>query len=300
MIPCEKDRTVNITYLEAPLEKVWWSIVTPPGTNTYLTYTADTTGDPLHPKVGDIFTLCYGDIINRSEVIACEKHQSFALKDAYESIAPDGSTDHFFVTTHFRLEQEGAFVKLTLEVTGFQDDEYGQWFRECLEMGWRRSLMNLKSVLELGMDLRAEMFSYPRLGVVNCTVNQNQSISTGVPVRQGNYLLEVFPNSPADAAGLMKGDVIVAFDDVPTPAYEDFVRAISFYYGKDSQVTIRYIRNGEEKRTVARLSIEDTFTGRVELEGTSLEEIKQKRERLARQRSASGAIWKEQGGLSDE
>lgn len=296
MIDCPKDRTINITYLEAPIERVWWSIATPEGNNSYLTYTADTTGAPNDPKVGDQYTLCYGDITNNTVVVECEDLKNFTLSDSYQSIAPNGEVDCFNVTTKFLLEQINEFVKLKLEVVGFSDDAHGQWFRECLEMGWRRSLMNLKSVLELGMDLRAEMFSYPRIGVVNCTVDKEKSEVTGVPVDHGNYLMEVFSNSPAELAGLKRGDVIISFDDIPTPNYREFVRVISTYYAKNDSVRIVYVRNGKRHEVTVKLTLEDTFAGLVDLEGTSFEEVKMKREELAKQRSASGALWKKERG----
>ncbi|MBU8772120.1 PDZ domain-containing protein [Cytobacillus oceanisediminis] len=286
-----KDSSVNTTFIESSLEKVWWSIATPEGMNSYLTYTAETTGSVEEPKVGDEYTLCYGDIINNSKVVECEPLKKFTILDSYESIAPDGSVDKFYVKTKFQLEEVGNFVKIQLIVVGFEEDTHGQWFRECLEMGWRRSLMNLKSVLELGMDLRTEMFSYPRLGIVNCTVNEEQSIDSKVPAGEGNFLLEVFPNSPAFEAGLRKGDVIVALDGVETPTYKEFVKVISSYYLKETDVSISYHREGQEFTTIAKLSIEDIFTGLVELEGTSFDEVKTKREKLARQRSASGSLW---------
>lgn len=286
-----KDSSVNTTFIESSLEKVWWSIATPEGMNSYLTYTAETTGSVEEPKVGDEYTLCYGDIINNSKVVECEPLKIFTILDSYESIAPDGSVDKFYVKTKFQLEEVGNFVKIQLIVVGFEEDTHGQWFRECLEMGWRRSLMNLKSVLELGMDLRTEMFSYPRLGIVNCTVNEEQSIDSKVPAGEGNFLLEVFPNSPAFEAGLRKGDVIVALDGVETPTYKEFVKVISSYYLKETDVSISYHREGQEFTTIAKLSIEDIFTGLVELEGTSFDEVKTKREKLARQRSASGSLW---------
>ncbi|MFD7524214.1 PDZ domain-containing protein [Paenibacillus chitinolyticus] len=293
MIPCSLDRTINVTYLEAPLVEVWRSIATPEGMNTYLTYTAEKTGSSKDIRVGDVYTLCYGDILNHPVVTECRYGEVFAVRDRYESIAPDGRSDRFDVQTRFTLAQEGAFVKLTLEVTGFEPDTYGQWFRECLEMGWRRSLMNLKSVVELGMDLRAELFSYPRLGVVNCTVNADQSAETGVAEGEGNYLMEVFPNSPAAAAGLRKGDVIVSFDETPTPNYSEFVRVISSYHHKKERIRIGYIRDGARKETPALLSVEETFTGLVDVETETYDDIRRKRETLARQRSASGSLWKQ-------
>jgi len=292
MIPCSLDRTINITYIEASLEEVWHAIATPEGMNTYLTYKAEKTGDPHEIHAGDQYHLCYGDIINRPTVTESVHLHRFSVKDCYESIAPDGQTEYFNVQTTFHLEQDGTFVKITLTVTGFGDDIHGQWFRECLEMGWRRSLMNLKSVLELGMDLRAEMFSYPRLGVVNCSLRKELSIETGVEEDTGNYLMEVFPNGPAQLAGLKPGDVITHLDDAATRNYSEFVRVISSYFGKNGDVKLRYIRDGQTYETNVKLSLEETFTGLVDVETESLDEIRHKREKLAMQRSASGSLWK--------
>lgn len=292
MIPCPKDRTINVTFLEAPIDEVWHAIATTEGTNSYLTDKAETTGLPTNPRAGDKYTLYYGDITNRTLVTQCEPLQVFSLSDSYESMNPDGSIQPFLVKTHFTLQQEEEFVKLTLEVTGFSQDTFGQWFRECLEMGWRRSLMNLKSVLELGMDLRTKLFSYPRLGVTNCTVNEEQSVKTGVPTARGNYLLEVFPNSPADFGGLKQGDVIIAFDGKEVLNYREFVRTLSSYDSKPGQVTVSYLRNGEKSDTVINLSIDNMFTGQIDLTQTDHEQEQQRRKLLSSERSASGDIWK--------
>lgn len=294
MIECPLDRSINITYLEAPLEQVWWSVATPSGTNSYLTFYSKTTGIDGEPKVGDVYSLNYGDINNETTVIACEPFKYIQLSDCYESMDPDGQMRQYLVQTTYRLAQEGPFVKLELEVTGFEPTTHGQWFRECLEMGWRRSLMNLKSVLELGLDLRIELFSFPRMGVVNCTINEEQSKLTGVPSGQGNYLLEVFPGSPADQAGLRKGDVIASIGDAPVRNYREFVRTVSTYYGKKAEPTVVYAREGQQFQTNVLFSIEDTFTGLIDIETTSFEEERRKRELLARQRSASGQMWKTQ------
>ncbi|UFJ42394.1 PDZ domain-containing protein [Brevibacillus humidisoli] len=296
MIKTTSDRTINITYLEAPLEQVWWSIATPSGSNSYLTDKVETSGAYDQPQVGDRYTLYYGDIVNYATVVACEPHRLFVLSDTYQSMAPDGTIQTFLVKTSYSMEPVGSFVKLTIEVAGFSHDLMGQWLRECLEMGWRRSLMNLKSVLELGLDLRAEMFSYPRMGIANCTVTQEQALQAGVEAGKGNYLMEVFPNSPAAEAGLERGDVIVRIDDTPIGDYASFVRAISRYYGKRAPVRIGYVREGAYRETEANLSIEDRFTGLVDPDILGFEELQAIRRRMAAQRSASGALWERQEG----
>ncbi|MFC5407313.1 PDZ domain-containing protein [Cohnella soli] len=300
MIDCPKDRSVNVTYIEAPIETVWKTVATTLGSNAYLTDQALTSGDPEQPKIGDRFTLYYGDIINRAVVLHYEPYKLFVLSDAYESMAPDGTVDPFPVRTSYAFESYGqAFTKLTLEVQGYDSDTYGQWFRECLEMGWRRSLLNLKSVLELGMDLRNELFSYPRLGITNCTVNAEQCEETGVPEGRGNYLLTVFPNGPAERGGLAQGDVITAIDGKPVPDYRTYVRVVSGYYASKVPVTITYVRNGQEGEVVLDLTIDRMFTGLIEGTDAGQEEERKRRQRMASERSASGAIWKNLAGKDE-
>lgn len=294
------DRIHITTYLETSVEHVWWSVATPSGSNSYLTDKVETSGVYDQPQVGDRYTLYYGDIINYATVIACEPHRLFVLSDTYQSMAPDGGIQTFRVQTAYQMERVDSFVKLSIEVTGFTDDTIMQWLRECLAMGWRRSLLNMKSVLELGLDLRTELFSYPRLGIANCTVTPEQAAKAGVTAGEGNYLLTVFPNSPAAEAGLAQGDVIVRVDDTPISDYASFVRAISRYYGKRVPVTIGYVREGEYRETKVNMSLEDRFTGLVDPDALSFAELQAIRRRLAAQRSASGALWKRGSNGRDE
>jgi PDZ domain/Activator of Hsp90 ATPase homolog 1-like protein len=288
------------TYLEASIQQVWWSVSTPEGMNSFLTYKSESSGDPVSPKVGDRFFLNYGDIENEQVVLEYSVDRVFKVSDSYKSISPDGSVQEFKVTTQTTLEQlDETFVKLTLSVTGFSPDTFGQWFRECMKFGWQRSLMSLKSVLELGMDLRTPLFSYPRLGILNCTINKEQREKTGCQ-KEGNYLLEVFPNSPAAHAGLETGDVILSIGDRVTKDYENFVKIISSYGEKLENVPVRYYREGRELNTVVNFSLEEMFTGLVDTENESFGDIKHKREMLSKQRSSSNSLWTGKGDTEHE
>ncbi|WP_214483021.1 PDZ domain-containing protein [Bacillus sp. SM2101] len=283
------------TYLDAPIEKVWRSIATPDGMNSYLTYKSSSTGDPHHPKQGDHFYLNYGDIENDQLVALFNENDTFRVFDTYKSISPDGSIQKFQVQTTTKITiEENNFTKLALTVKGFGLDTFGQWFRECMRLGWTRSLINLKSVLELGMDLRTALFSYPRLGVLNCTVNSEQKSELNYS-GEGNYLLEVFPNSPASIAGLKQGDIILFINDKETPNYDQFVKIISTFDIEKDNITIRYYRDGAIYDTKIQLSLEESFTGLVDTDKETFDDIKQKREALAKQRSSSGSLWKEKG-----
>lgn len=279
----------NEIYLESSVCEVWRHLVTPEGLNSFLTYTAKKNNNKNRVEKFDIYTLNYGDIENKTTVIQCEAYKRLFLSDNYESMTPDGTIEKFHVYTLFNLIKKGSHhTKLTVSVFGYDNTIHDQWLKECLEMGWRRSLINLKSVLELGMDLRDRLFSYPRLGVTNCSysiINPNRNI-------EGNYLLHVFPNSPAEIAGLKKGDTITKVNNYVVPTYKDFVINISKYQDTTDPIYIEFMREEKTKKVKVNLSQSEIFTGQINIHETTIEEIQEKRRQLAKQRSASGELWK--------
>lgn len=279
MISHDLKHTVNIIHIEAPIESVWWSIATMSGSNSYLSDSATSTGDPENPQPGDQFHFFYGDIVNDSVCVSAKKPHSLVLKDKYQSMLPDGTIIPYDLETTFTLEEEGPFVKLTVEVVGYGESEYDLWIRECMETGWRRSLLNLKIVLEVGLDLRNELFGYPRIGITNTGHSHFYAEKTKMKAGTGNYLLECFPGGPAYEAGLRKGDVILEICGIKVDQYMSLVKALSMQYKKKEYVSVLYARDGELFETSVKLSYEDRFTGLIEPVSTneSLEQVRMKR-----------------------
>ncbi len=60
------------------------------------------------------------------------------------------------------------------------------------------------------------------LGVFPQTLSEQQAETLGVSPAQGVYLMQVVPNSPADKAGLQRGDVIVSVNGQPVVNVEHF------------------------------------------------------------------------------
>ncbi|MBU5267693.1 PDZ domain-containing protein [Virgibacillus proomii] len=130
--------------------------------------------------------------------------------------------------------------------------------------------------------------SYPRLGVTNCSysiINPNRNI-------EGNYLLHVFPNSPAEIAGLKKGDTITKVNNYVVPTYKDFVINISKYQDTTDPIYIEFMREEKTKKVKVNLSQSEIFTAQINIHETTIEEIQEKRRQLAKQRFASGELWK--------
>jgi serine protease Do len=85
----------------------------------------------------------------------------------------------------------------------------------------------------------------PWLGVSLYTVDQFAVLRYRLAVDTGALITEVAPNSPAAAAGLKTGDVVVSFDGKPIESADEMVRAIS-QSAIDGTVEIGYWRGKTE------------------------------------------------------
>jgi S1-C subfamily serine protease len=66
----------------------------------------------------------------------------------------------------------------------------------------------------------------PWLGVSGLTVTREASAYYGLPVDRGALVTRVIPDSPADNAGVVAGDIILEFADKPTNNIEGLVKEI--------------------------------------------------------------------------
>ncbi|MEK3732378.1 PDZ domain-containing protein [Paenibacillus sp. FSL M8-0334] len=279
MLSEDKRHTVNVIHLESTPEEVWKMISTVAGSNAYLSDFGSTTGDPDWPKAGDKFRFTYGDIENETVCLESQFPHLYKLADSYVSILSNGDTVEYKLQTTFTIEPIGPFVMLTVEVEGYGNQPQDMWLRECMETGWRRSLINLKCVLELGLDLRFNLFGYPRLGVTNTGHSELYAAETGMPAGKGNYIMQAFPQGPAYRAGLRSGDVILSVNGTEVNAYKELVIALSRQYNKRKPIKVVYARDQQVHETEVDLSYDERFTGFVDAQ--SKEEL----QRLKRERS---------------
>lgn len=73
-------------------------------------------------------------------------------------------------------------------------------------------------------------------------------------VKNGVVLMEIEPNSPADASGLQTKDVVTQIDDTPIDSAVIFRKVLFYDKKKGDTITITYYRNGQKE------SVEVTLT----------------------------------------
>lgn len=70
--------------------------------------------------------------------------------------------------------------------------------------------------------------------------------------RQGALIVEVLPDTPAERAGLMVGDLIIAVDRTPIDSDHPLPDIISLYEPGD-RVTVRFVRGSQQQRAQVTL-----------------------------------------------
>ena len=91
----------------------------------------------------------------------------------------------------------------------------------------------------------------PRLGASVADAASQAQKRPGIPA-SGAYVGQVRPGSPADQAGLRKGDVITSLGGQPVARAGDLHRLVrELPKGRDLSVT--YVRHGQEEDTLVRL-----------------------------------------------
>ena len=123
---------------------------------------------------------------------------------------------------------------------------------------WSEALENLRSVWERGVDLREARRAIMGIGPRDLT--SSERTSPGVPPGLGAVLGSVLAGGPAEAAGLLAGDVVVFFESTPVRDEENLVNAIRARRPGD-RIQVRVVRGGEEVRALVTLG---TRTGREE------------------------------------
>ena len=86
---------------------------------------------------------------------------------------------------------------------------------------------------------------HAELGVAGQTVDPDVARLYGLPVEEGAVIAEVRPGSPAEAAGITAGDIIIALDGEPIGSITDLAGRVQQHRPGDT-VTLTLVRGGEE------------------------------------------------------
>lgn len=272
----------NTVWIEAPVSEVWEYVSTASGWRRFLADISTLSSESNDIMVGETVTLVIGELTNIATCVERKEQSRILFDELYAAILPDGDTWEYKLKTMFEFESRNKMTVLTVNVDGYGSDEMMQWIRECGEMGWRQSLFHLKTVIELGLDLRNDIFNYPRLGVLNYTATPDQLSMHGLdPATDGgNHIGTVYPGGPAWQAGIRDGALIIQLANQPVPTYRDFVRVLGQFYGKPTVSTeVIYYEHGFLRQTQVNLTYADQFTGMIDPEAISLPEVSEQRKK---------------------
>lgn len=148
------------------------------------------------------------------------------------------------------FKEKGEGTEVTVSHGGVGAGRQWADTRQSLEAAWAKSMENLKSVLETGIDLR--FARRPRLGIFIGDFNVEIAKKIGAPVKDGIRLEGAVEGSGAQAAGLQKDDVIVKFAGKTVNPLSLGKIAPNFKAG--DKVPVVFYRGGEKKMAMLELS----------------------------------------------
>lgn len=90
---------------------------------------------------------------------------------------------------------------------------------------------------------------------------------------KGGIINKVYKNSPAEKAGLRRGDIVVSVDGGVVENDEDLVLRI-YYRNPGDKVEIKYVRDGKEYTTTATLATRPSDDEIAKLEGQTIKKTK--------------------------
>lgn len=210
----------------APVERVWRALTTPEESNRWQTRSFE-----VDLRVGGRIYLDYGGVVEDGRILELEP--PFRL--VYQT--DDG------LRTAWTLTPEGPGTRVRLEFGELPPDEQGHRFREAADFNLSQLLRNLASFLAGGPDLRRRWWR-AWAGLAHTTLRPEQPAYGSVGA--GSVVLRVFEGSPAMAAGIRPGDVVVAAKGRPVTQYADLAAAM-LEAEPGERLVLRVARDGEER-----------------------------------------------------
>ena len=162
------------------------------------------------------------------------------------AVAWRGTGEPGETTLEYAVKPGDAGVTVTVVHRGFGPGSEWDEAVEASKKGWSLGLENLKSTLETGIDQRTAR--QPFLGINLDQLTPERAAKEGIAAEQGIYVLDTVEGSGARAAGLGKGDAIVALAGIETPGFAELGAALRTCQAGDV-VDVELVR-GQEQETV--------------------------------------------------
>ena len=159
------------------------------------------------------------------------------------AMSEDGSTTGMLIQTDAAINpgnSGGALLNVKGEVVGINSNKIGGSTIEG--MGYAIPISNAKPIIEELMNRetkdKVDETKKGYLGISGLDVTSDVSAAYGMP--EGVYVAQVYNDGGAAVAGMMKGDVITAFDGTTVKTMEDLQGCLEYYaIGETVLVTIQ-------------------------------------------------------------
>lgn len=173
-------------------------------------------------------SLGYGQSVTAGVVSALDRPIGVTSMDPNEEI----NTEATFIQTDAAINpgnSGGALLNMRGQVIGINSNKIGGTVVEG--MGYAIPISDAKPIIENLMTKKTKVKvsddSRGILGITGVNVEKEYSEVYGMPV--GVYVSSVTEGTGADAAGLVRGDVIVALDGEEVSSMDDLKRALEYY-----------------------------------------------------------------------
>jgi uncharacterized protein YndB with AHSA1/START domain len=164
------------------------------------------------------------------------------------------------------FKPQGDSTLVTLAVSGIGSGKAWAGVADKEMMFWQSGLENLKSVMGAGIDLR--IARRPRLGIGFDKFTPEAAEKIGVPVKAGIWITGTAEGSGAEAAGLIKDDVLVNFNGKTLTSSMDSLGAGLEGCSAGDTVQIEWYRGKEKMKgplTLGKFSVPPIPNTAVEL-----------------------------------
>ncbi|MCR4815411.1 MAG: trypsin-like peptidase domain-containing protein [Lachnospiraceae bacterium] len=142
----------------------------------------------------------------------------------------------------------GALLNMKGELIGINSNKLGGSVVEG--MGYAIPINTARPIIQTLIEkkelqeLPEEQQSY--FGISGATVKGGLTTNDGLPIPEGIYVTSVTPGSPADLAGIKKGDIITEFEGESVVSTQELMQYLASYpSGAEVTVTYRRLENGK-------------------------------------------------------